>query len=460
MTKKVERIKTRSIERQFSVFKSSVIAGTRYAGASAKVLFQSKEKRQATRKAALSEQAHYLVEELGKLKGSIVKVGQLMAMLGEHFLPAEVTEALHTLENQTTALDWSIIEAKLINELGSKFELLEVETTPIGAASLAQVHKAIVKKTGQIICLKVLYPGVSNAIDSDLNSIVKLLSLTRLVPITTEFNEWVNEIRISLKREVNYELEKQNLKDYAHKLQHDCRFAVPEVFDEFCGNEVLAMSFEEGVHILDDSVVALPQNRRNSLGQAIIELCLREVFEWEAMQTDPNFGNFLIRHTPELSHDVVVLLDFGAIRPFDKDVISAGQQMLIASYKQDIKQLESAIKSIGFIPHDAPQNVIESFAKVCFTTAEIFSTMNADTPETLIDNDGNYHWGASDLPSRLVKKASKYALSKHFSMPPSEFVFLMRKFVGIFTFLSVLDAQTNIAPQFETYSQNSRPTDN
>ena len=130
MTRKtVKRVKTGSVERRFSMAKAGFMAGAKYATASAGTFFTSKDKREERRKEILSARAQELVEELGKLKGSVVKIGQMMALFGEHFLPEEVTTALHTLENQTTALEWSAIEKHLQRQLGEvKLAELEVDT--------------------------------------------------------------------------------------------------------------------------------------------------------------------------------------------------------------------------------------------------------------------------------------------------------------------------------------------
>ncbi|MGB1409608.1 MAG: AarF/ABC1/UbiB kinase family protein, partial [Alloalcanivorax venustensis] len=99
--KTVKRVKTGSLERRFSMARAGFLAGARYATASAGGLFAAPDQREARRRRNLSQRAEELVEELGQLKGSVVKIGQMMALFGEHFLPEEVTEALHTLENST-----------------------------------------------------------------------------------------------------------------------------------------------------------------------------------------------------------------------------------------------------------------------------------------------------------------------------------------------------------------------
>src|SRR5690554_2888856 len=116
----VARIKTGSFERRLSLTKAGLMAGTRMGMHFTTNIFSSKEAKAERHKQMLSRQARYLVEELGNLKGSVVKIGQMMALYGEHFLPEEVTEALHTLEDRTVALEWPAIEGALRRELGEE----------------------------------------------------------------------------------------------------------------------------------------------------------------------------------------------------------------------------------------------------------------------------------------------------------------------------------------------------
>ena len=90
---KLKQLKTSSMDRRLSIAKASLLAGTRWAASSASSIFSSEEEKEKKRKQAMKEQANYLVQEIGKLKGSIVKIGQMMALYGEHFLPEEITQA-------------------------------------------------------------------------------------------------------------------------------------------------------------------------------------------------------------------------------------------------------------------------------------------------------------------------------------------------------------------------------
>lgn len=441
--KTVKRVKTGSFERRLSMATAGIFAGAKYATLSAGTLFTAKDKRDEKRKEILSQQAQQLVEDLGKLKGSVVKIGQMMALFGEHFLPEEVTAALHTLESQTTALAWPTMFRHLQMELGdAKLAELEISQAPLGAASLAQVHKAIRKSDGKELVLKIQYPGVAQAIDSDLRALVRLLKLSRLVPITAQFNEWLDEIREMLKREVDYDLEAHTTEYFRELLKDDERFVVPTVVPEYSTHNILCMTFESGIPITEVDVDTLAQERRNHIGRAIMELCCMEVFQWNKMQTDPNFGNYLLRIDNQGGNDKVVLLDFGAIRDFEHTTLGPGREMIRASWHQDTERLGQAMRALGFLAKDVPKRVLNDFAALCFEAVEpLQDPQRFPVPASVLNSKQEYMWGESDLPSRVMGRASRNALSVHFDVPPKEFIFLVRKLLGAYTFLHVIRAE-------------------
>lgn len=443
MRKTVKRVKTGAFERRLSMATAGFLAGARYATLTAGTLFADKASREEKRKQILSRQAQDLVEELGKLKGSVVKIGQMMALFGEHFLPEEVTAALHTLENSTTALHWDTIERHLREQLGdTRLAQLEIEREPLGAASLAQVHKAVRKSDGRELVLKIQYPGVADAIDSDMRALVQLLRLSRLVPLTEQFNEWLREVRSMLAREVDYRLEAQTTRYFRDTLATDARFVVPEVIDEFSNDRILCLSFEHGVHITDPAVMELSQARRNFIGHAIMELCCREVFEWHRMQTDPNFGNYLLRVNPGQDHDQIVLLDFGAIREFDDQVLGPGREMIRGAWHHDTDRIIAATTALDFLSNGVPRKQLEEFAELCFEAVEVLQDPDRfPPPASVLNARGEYLWGKSDLPKRVMARAGRSALSRYFDVPPKEFIFLFRKLLGAYTFLHVIEAE-------------------
>lgn len=442
----LDEIKTSAFDRRLSLAKTSFNIGKRWATSSAVNLFKSKEEKTLQKQAFIKEQSQYLVAELGKLKGSVVKIGQMLALYGEHFLPPEVTEALHTLNDNTATFSWNIIQSALIKELGDKIHEFAIEQTPIGTASLAQVHKAVHKSTGEPLVFKVQYPNIAEAVDSDLDLFRQLLKVTNIVPQTRQLDDWFEEIRDLLHHEVNYLLEAKTTELFYQRLQHDKRYVVPKVLPEYSTARVLCMSYESGISINSDQIANLPPHRKDRLAQASIELMLKEIFVWGDMQTDPNFGNYLIRLNDN-GDDKLVLLDFGAIRQFDDKLLSVAKNLMLAGHQHDHEKMRQAITQAGdFYPFFANLNekVKADMVELCLLASEPFSlpAQNPTIPNHVLDKDGYYLWEHSDLHNRVLKLAGLSATSKSFSVPPKELMFISRKFIGAYTFMTVFSAKT------------------
>lgn len=446
--KTVSRIKTGSFERRLSLTRAGLFAGTRMASHMATNWFSSKDRREARHRAMLSSQARFLVEELGRLKGSVVKIGQVMALYGEHFLPEEVTEALHTLEDQTTSLEWPAIERVLMAELGAeRLGELEIDPEPIGAASLGQVHRAVRRRDGLELVLKVQYPGVADAVDSDLNAVAQLLKVARLVNFGPEFDDWLEEVREMMHREVDYRLEARTTEKFRTLLASDPRFVVPRVLPEYSTAHIIASTYEHGHSVGSPAVRELPLERRSALGKAALELFFRELFVWGEIQTDPNFGNYRIRIAGESSdgtdHDQIVLLDFGAVQSYSDDFLAPVIQMIRASYEEDLESVIDGGIRLRFMSRDWPREVLEKFGAVCMSVLEPLARDRTAWPDYAVNRHGQYRWKQSDLPTRVAKQAARSAISRYFRVPPKEFVFLNRKLIGVYTFIAVLHSEFN-----------------
>jgi len=442
--KYLARIKTGRWERQWSVTKAGVTAGS---GAATQMLgsaFLSKDKRQHRNKKILSKQALYLANEFGKLKGSVVKVGQMMALYGEHILPAEVTDAFRTLEEHTTALSWDIIEDALQRELGDKITEFDIDPVPIGAASLAQVHKAWHKPSDTWLCLKIQYPGIADSIDSDLKAVVNLLKLSRLLKAGEGLNEWLDEVRQLLHYEVDYRREAEMTMRFEQRLQHDSVFSVAKIYQDYCTETLLVMSYEEGFAVNNPEVMKLPQARRNRLGKAFLQLFIHEVFDWGELQTDPNFGNYRIQFDSSgAGSDRIVLLDFGAVMEYDRKFLQIVKSMILAAYQDSYEQIRQGAIDLEMMQEHYPEQVHEDFAALCRLLLEPFVHKHENIPAHALNAEGEYCWANSQLPKRAAKHAASSAMSKYFAIPPKEFAFLSRKLLGVYSFIAVLQAEFN-----------------
>ena len=291
--KSLRNIKSGLISRSLSLAKLTVGAGASLAGRKVKSFRQNNstdsEKKQELWKSFLQDQARTWAEELGELKGSLMKAGQMLSILGEHFLPPEVNQSLKTLQNDSPPVDWDrmkkILEKQLPLEVLAE---LEIEEQALASASLGQVHRARIKATGQSIVLKIQYPGVDRAIESDIKAIRQFLNLLKIAPIEGSLEPVLSELKEMLRQETDYEYEVQLMARYRSLLKDDPRFIIPQFFSRYSSQKVIAMSFERGLKADDPLVQALPQERRNRLALNFLELYFKEIFEWRFLQTDPH----------------------------------------------------------------------------------------------------------------------------------------------------------------------------
>ncbi len=455
--KSLKQIKTGVFSRGLALAKLSVSAGAKAATHALGNVFANENERSDRFKEMLKSQVDLLAKELGQLKGSLMKVGQLISMYGEHFLPPEANEFLKSLQSQSPPLEWKAIERALLRQFSQeKLNELEIDREPLASASLGQVHRARRKSDGRLFAMKIQYPGVDAAIEGDLKALQSILSISKLIPKGPKYDELFKEVRFMLHQEVNYIREKELTDRFRALLLSDSRYRVPETISDFCTRRVLTTTLEEGVAVDSAEVLGLPQDRRNAIGQAALELYFRELFEVGSVQTDPHFGNYRIRLGVDGSSDQFILLDFGAVRELPLSFLEHYRNMIRGAFSRDSLKIEKAAIQIGFLMEEDSAELKKLFVEFCDLIMEPFlSAKVTGAPPHLFDSDGAYLWSESDLPKRVAKKGAQMAIAFKLRTPPREIVFLDRKLGGIFIFLSVLKVRLNGRPLLQKYTSES-----
>lgn len=428
-------LKTSPWERNVALTRMGVSAGARIAAHEFFNLFRGDASRAASDRTFYAEQARKLAAELGQLKGSVMKVGQMLSLYGQYFLPPEAVEVLAGLQDDTPPVEWRAIEPALRRTLGKALGELEIDRVPLASASLGQVHRARRKADGLELVLKVQYPGVADAIESDIGTLARLISMTRIAPKGLNLEPVYLEVKEMLHREVDYAAEIEHTRRFGELLKDDPRYVVPRVFAEYSSEQVLALSYEPGISAREPALRALPAARRNALAEAALDLFLRELFDWGMVQTDPHFGNYKMRLGEK--GDRIVLLDFGATRLFGRGFVDSYREMLRGALARDRAVALRGAAGIGVMPGDFPDDVREAFAELCEMIVEPFR--------------GPYDWGRSDLPRRVGDKIARNAMTRYMRIPPREIVFLHRRLAGVFFLVAALGAQWDARPVLERH---------
>jgi predicted unusual protein kinase regulating ubiquinone biosynthesis (AarF/ABC1/UbiB family) len=456
-------IKRGSLGRSLTVGLAGLRAGGALALDEALQRVKGGEQGQSGESAFARREARRFVAELGRLKGTYVKIGQMLAMVGEHFLPAVLTDALQELASDTEPLPWHTIRPVLKTALGDKFNELHIEREAIAAASLAQVHRATVKATGEQICLKIQYPGLAEVIDADFDNVVRMLVLARWVKAGRELDQWLEDLRVQLHYEIDYQREiamTRRVADLVVGSREDLAaigvtYHVPYIVERYCSDEVIAMEYVDGHVVTQAEVAALPQQRRNALGRAMLELFFYELYQWGVLQTDPNYGNYLLRIDGAV--DELVLLDFGSTLHCEDYFLDHLGNAISGGQCGDRELVANSLVGLGCLKEDAPLAARDMFTDFCLHLLEPLRPPEQLPPEYLNGN-GEYCWARSRLIRRAGKQAASSAATRHFAPPSREFAMIARKLAGVFNFIAVLNAEFNaheiVQRHIERWSEN------
>ncbi|MDM7862000.1 AarF/ABC1/UbiB kinase family protein [Alteromonas sp. ASW11-36] len=369
-----------------------------------------------------------IADQLANMRGAAMKVGQLMSMDAGDILPPPLAEILSRLRSDADPMPKQQVNDVLSKALGADWadQFLYFSYAPIAAASIGQVHKVILP-TGEMLALKIQYPGVKQSIDSDVDNVATLLSITGLLPKGVDFKPLLDEAKRQLHTEADYIAEADMLERYKALVAEDKRFAVPDVYREFTRDNVLAMTFMPSEPI--ESQLDADQTTRDNIASALFELFFTETFEHHLIQTDPNFANY--RYDPQ--DDKVVLLDFGATREYSRDFIHLYRELMSGVVHSDPERVRTAVLNIGLMSKDLAPELQDFIVSMCFDACEPLVTA------------GEYDFGTSDLGKRLQEKGMSLSNNEAFwHVPPANSVFLHRKLGGIFLLASNLKARVDV----------------
>jgi predicted unusual protein kinase regulating ubiquinone biosynthesis (AarF/ABC1/UbiB family) len=377
-------------------------------------------------------------EELAKLRGAAMKVGQLLSMDAGDLIPPELNQILAGLRNQAPSMPLSQLQKQLNLHWGEDWSshFKQFSFYPIAAASIGQVHRAITHD-GEELAIKIQYPGVATSINSDVDNLATLLKWSRLIPSDVDLQPIIQEAKQQLLLEANYQHEAQALEMMHHKLeQHHLteRFAVPSLYPSHSNNQILSMSFMQGEPI--ENLKHKSQAERDQAMHHLFELLFLELFDWQRIQTDPNFANFLYQTDSRR----IVLLDFGATRHYDSNIALSYQQLISAAIDNNLHTMENAAEAIGFfqktILPEQKANVMQLFHQACEP----------------IKTNTLYDFGNSDLITRIKQQGLALSFEQNYwHSPPADALFFHRKLGGLYLLAAQLGARVNLHELFMPY---------
>lgn len=404
------------------------VGGT-YASTAARKVFASTERRVELDRARELTTANQVAEELGHMKGALMKLGQMASYLDDG-LPEPLRIALSQLQSNAPPMSAALAAGVVERELGRPPDevFVEWDPDPIAAASIGQVHRAVASDpdTGleRPVAVKVQYPGVDEAISADLRNADLLGTLLKQGFGGLDPAEMVDEVKQRLTEELDYRREARNQQEFADFYREHPFIHVPDVVPGLSTGRVLTTELVNG-HTWAE-LLTWDQRERDLAGEAIFRFVFRSLYRMQAFNGDPHPGNYLFHGDGR-----VTFLDFGLVKHFDDAEITTFASMVkAAAHDHDAEEFRRIVEDAGMLRRGAPattEAVGEYFS-------QFYEPVRVDREMTW---SGEY---ASSIVRHTFDRSSPIS---QYATVPRAFVFIQRINLGLYALLGELGASGN-----------------
>ncbi len=334
--------------------------GVRWAGMRAANRVRTPERAAAAEQERTAALVNQLVDQLGRMRGAAMKVGQMLSMVEFDGLDEdqqdELNRKLATLRDGIPPLPFERLEKLLRTELGAPLQSVfsDFDERAFAAASIGQVHRARTVD-GEDVAVKVQYPGVAEAVDTDLRNAMLLVPLVKRLAPGLDAKALATEMRERIAEELDYELEAQNQRRIQRLLRGHPFIHVPRVYTELSTRRVLVTEYVEGAGF--ETVRQADDAERDRYGEIVFRFFFGLLYRDRIALGDPHPGNYLLRPDGR-----VCFLDFGLLRDVETARVSKEAEIALAVREQDADGLKAAMVAGDYLPADRADAVDADFA--------------------------------------------------------------------------------------------------
>ena len=427
--KPLNKIPTGKLERTSSLLKAGAKVGVNYIKYYGNKITKDKNE-EAALKELNEDNASDIYDSLKELKGSALKVAQMLSM-EKNILPQAYVEKFSLSQFSVPPLSGALVKKTFRKYFGKNPEDIFDQFTPesVNAASIGQVHKA--KKDNKNFAVKIQYPGVRESISSDLK-MVKPIAM-KMFNIKKEGSEsYFQEVENKLFEETDYHLELKRSQEISEKCSHLPNLQFPKYYPEFSCERIITMDWMTGKHFSEFTKQNNSQESLNKIGQTLWDFYMFQMHILKQVHADPHPGNFLISDDKKL-----LVIDFGCIKEIPNDFYQPYFELAKNENLNNPEIFREKLYQLEILRSDDSTQEQEFFTKLFYELLELFTRpFNADNFDF---SDENFFQEIADLGQRYAKLSDMKGMNTN--RGSKHFIYLNRTFFGLYNMMHDLKAK-------------------
>ncbi len=427
MPKELDQIPISKVKRASKFVTTGAKVGVNYAKAYGKAAINGKLDKDSLDQ----ENAKDIYNSLSELKGSALKMAQLLSM-DQNALPKAYSDKFAMAQYSAPPLSYPLVKKtfreSLKKEPNDIFDSFSKNAS--NAASMGQVHKAVLN--GQQLAVKVQYPGVADSIKSDLK-LAKPFALRLMKVKGKEVEPYMKEVEEKLLEEADYGLELKQSMDFGEKCKNLKGVFFPQYFPKLCAPRILTMSWLKGEPIGAWIKREQKQEDRDQLGQILWNFYMYQMHVLKMMHADPHPGNFIVNDKNDLG-----VIDFGCIKHIPDDFYNAYFELANHKVLENPSRVSQLFRELEIVrPTDLPKDV------------EVVTEMFTNLIQLLSRpfNEGVFEFSNKAYFNEIYSKGDQIAkdpeMSRLQARGSRHFIYFNRTFFGLYNILHMLRAKVD-----------------
>ncbi|WP_162005025.1 ABC1 kinase family protein [Dictyobacter vulcani] len=310
-----------------------------------------------------------LIEVLVAFRQTAIKLGVLMIKLGQFMstradlLPERALAVLTSLQDEVPPESFdhvvNAIESEYKKPVGELFS--HIETDCAAAASLGQVHKAVLAKTGETVAVKIQRPNIDQLVAMDLNSLRFVIwVITKFVDTRfIDLRGFYREFRRTVYEEIDFVTEATNARRFKEMFKDDPTIYIPTIYEEYITRRVLVIEWIDGVKLNDYAALDAAKIDRLQVANRTVNAYFYQFFEAGFFHADPHPGNIFVKAGSSPEAPVIAFLDFGMVGSITKGMKRSIRDIFLGFIMRDAHMIVQALSRLGFIGEGANPVAIE-----------------------------------------------------------------------------------------------------